>query len=398
MFVALLTAQSSLASQAAEYQHTKIEPMKQENLSSTKLDWLQALRGIAAFAVMLCHVRYYFRETDFAEISERMFFPGAMGVDLFFIISGFIMVYTTVNSKCSSHDIYAFAVKRVARIWPPYIAACLLYASFDQILTNSVTYVPLIKSLLFQPISFDSPPYFGAFHPNGWTLVFEVYFYLIFGLSMIFGRWRWTTLITWILLSVVVFPWFAGSFQFNVFAVPVNNPNYFAIVTNPLVLEFLVGVVIALIAVHGVSISSPLISWGLIGLAAAYSTKAFFATNQGTHGIQDWGYPLALLVLAIAIRTPSIQLRPTKVLLWLGEISYSLYLTHLLTFTYLERHLQPKLQHNLAGVITFSIISILLSIVFAVIFHRILEVWFSDLFRAALYRLERVYLQLRKRR
>ena len=65
------------------------------SMEQGRLDWVQALRGIAAMLVVLCHAADYLRDSPSYPLIESALLPGAMGVDLFFIISGFIMMLTT---------------------------------------------------------------------------------------------------------------------------------------------------------------------------------------------------------------------------------------------------------------------------------------------------------------
>ena len=68
-------------------------------LSQRRLDWIQALRGVAALSVVLTHTRRIFLDTPMWDQADKIFFPFATGVDLFFVISGFIMVYTTFGQR-----------------------------------------------------------------------------------------------------------------------------------------------------------------------------------------------------------------------------------------------------------------------------------------------------------
>ena len=92
-----------------------------------KLAWIQALRGIAVFLVVLTHARYSFSDTPTWPLAEQLLRPGAMGVDLFFVISGFIMVYTTRRLAGTPGEALDFLVRRFARIWPLYAVVTLIY-------------------------------------------------------------------------------------------------------------------------------------------------------------------------------------------------------------------------------------------------------------------------------
>ena len=96
------------------------------NNQEKNLDWIQVLRGIAALLVVLVHARYALLNTDSFPLAQQLFVPGAMGVDLFFLISGFIMCYSTAGSDGSVGAVARFAIKRFARVWPVYVAVTLV--------------------------------------------------------------------------------------------------------------------------------------------------------------------------------------------------------------------------------------------------------------------------------
>ncbi|MEM8322497.1 acyltransferase, partial [Morganella morganii] len=90
-----------------------------DNVANKKnLDYIQALRAIAAMLVVLCHARDFLKGTEYEKIAHNLFWPGAFGVDLFFIISGFIIVYTSYNYN--KNDTLKFIKKRFLRVWPLY--------------------------------------------------------------------------------------------------------------------------------------------------------------------------------------------------------------------------------------------------------------------------------------
>ena len=132
-----------------------------------RLESVQALRGVAVLFVVLSHVGFI----NF----------GAFGVDLFFCISGFIMMYITQKSTDN------FFYKRVIRIIPLYWAMTIstfILVSFKPSLLNSTSseLSHLIKSIAFIP--FDKNGLIEPLLGPGWTLNYEMYFYLIFYLSL----------------------------------------------------------------------------------------------------------------------------------------------------------------------------------------------------------------------
>jgi peptidoglycan/LPS O-acetylase OafA/YrhL len=143
---------------------------------------VQMLRGIAAFLVIFVHLE---RLAEMAGLPAGSTFFGNCGVDLFFVISGMIMVMTTAGGRQTP---MGFLRNRGARILPLYwtvtfavFAVALLAPNLVQ--STSADPVQLLKSLAFVPFARAD----GAMHPTvfvGWTLNYEMMFYLLFALGM----------------------------------------------------------------------------------------------------------------------------------------------------------------------------------------------------------------------
>jgi len=308
-----------------------MRPMEERD---DKLHWVQALRGIAVLGVVLTHARYLLQNTDQFPLAQRLFYPGAAGVDLFFIISGFIMVYTTAGAS-GARAALLFGARRVARVWPAYIVVTLLYlllardglAYFDDVDRS----IGVVKSLLFLPVDPTNPPFFGFAFPLGWTLAFEMYFYLVFGLCMLTGRLRWFTFCAWMLLTLVLLPMGRGGPSLDArqqlaFATP-----YLRLVTNPIVHEFLAGVVIGhLYRRAWFRVRSVEVAWLLVVCGIGFAAWYVFGNIGTFHGPREWGWPLALMVLLLALASKTVVLTPPAPLVWVGTVSYSMYLTHYL--------------------------------------------------------------------
>ncbi|MCR5875270.1 acyltransferase [Phenylobacterium sp. J426] len=133
---------------------------------------IQYLRGIAAFAVLVFHA---------AERAGGHFGVGAAGVDVFFVISGFIMWVVTCRKTPSPGD---FLMRRVQRIVPLYWAATLLVVGVALAIPGSfpnlqVSFEALLKSLFFVPYH-DAGGLIAPLIVPGWTLNYEMFFYLLF--------------------------------------------------------------------------------------------------------------------------------------------------------------------------------------------------------------------------
>ena len=307
-----------------------------------KLYWVQALRGVAVLCVVLTHARYLLQNTDQFPLAQRLLYPGAMGVDLFFIISGFIMVYTTAGAS-DARAALLFGAKRFARIWPAYAVITLLYVLLMRggpaFLADSDSLGVFVRSLLFMPIDPTNPPFFGYAFPLGWTLAFEMYFYLVFGLCMLAGRLRWFAFCAWMLLTLVLLPMGRGGPSLDVrrqleFSVP-----YLHLVTNPIVIEFLFGAAIAhLYRRDWFRVRSVQVAWLLVVCGIGFATWYVFGNIGVFHGPREWGWPLALMVLLLALASKTVALDSPAPLVWVGTVSYSMYLTHYLGQALLVRY------------------------------------------------------------
>jgi exopolysaccharide production protein ExoZ len=357
------------------------------NLSSSdRIDWLHGLRGIAAFMVVFTHARYFFLNLPTWPAVNEMLLPTAMGVDLFFIISGFIMTYTAVKGHYSGP--LDFGIKRMARVWPPYACATLIAMwLFNQSGFHSWEGLkPVLRSLAFVPANPRAPMYFGVTLEVGWTLEFEAYFYAVFAACLLLrGPVRWAALIGWLLFSAVVFPMRHHGLHLAPLVDPGYAWDYANLVTHPMVLEFGYGVLIALLYLSPLRIPDVRLCWNLVFLAVACAVWYCFCVPGTFHGPIDWGAAAALIVLALAIGSKTVRLPVPALARWLGTISYSLYLTHTCTQAILIRVL-ARLgidTHNWG----FVFLSTCVALVAAYLFHVAIERWLSDRVRDGLFAL-----------
>ncbi|NIE98547.1 acyltransferase [Pantoea sp. Acro-805] len=134
---------------------------------------IQFLRGIAALMVVLTHIAH--KGQQYGTGSLNWFHVGGNGVDLFFIISGFIMCVTTHNKKIT---LLNFLLHRVIRIIPLYwllsLAALIIFLVAPQMVNSSGGKTGIIQSFFLIP---DGVKFLIQ---NGWTLSYEFYYYLIF--------------------------------------------------------------------------------------------------------------------------------------------------------------------------------------------------------------------------
>lgn len=299
-----------------------------------EIEWIQALRGIAALLVVICHARIVLRGTHWEPFTERALTPGALGVDLFFMISGFIMVHTTQKSDGSVRYTIAFLIKRFARIWPVYVVAVIgsLIISPPHIAVpgspwNAIE--PYIKQLLFIPVSAKRPPFFEMPYDIGWTLNFEAYFYLVFGISLLFGRFRWALLTLWFTLTLIAAPLcMTGHAGLDVQRSNGFSHAWLVMITNPIIWEFAVGVAIGLLYQSKLALPHHPLTYCLLAGTTAFAVWYDFSWHGTFNGLDQWGAPLPPMLIAFALASKRIDFRISPSLLWLGAVSYSLYLFH----------------------------------------------------------------------
>ena len=278
---------------------------------------LQALRGLAALAVV-------YHNTNFAQFeltgANNRFLPGAslgeLGVDLFFVLSGFLMVSTTSSQAGGLKAAGRFIASRALRIYPLYWIMALIWAA-TLILAPYAALgrqgADLVSSLLLIPAA-ATPQLTQA-----WSLVFEVFFYLVFGLMML-TRHRKAALAGWAL-------WLGGC-ALTGFRLPTAAGH---LASNPLALEFLIGCGSAYLSQRGIRHPRILLVCGLcLAPAGEYlRTRLSFDANlaEGLRALMV-GVPAGAIVLGAVAMERAGRLRIPGWLEALGDRSYVLYLVN----------------------------------------------------------------------
>ncbi|WP_343660252.1 acyltransferase [Chryseobacterium sp.] len=278
-----------------------------------KLNNLQILRGISALLVCCFH----FRETinlPGLNLGDILFKKGSIGVPVFFIISGFIMAFTTqkINfSKDSFQQITLFYKRRIIRIVPLYYLLTLvamipgggfLLYFYGQGLHE------LVHSLLFLPTQKEFPVLF-----LGWSLNFEMFFYLIFGLSLLFKEKRYYFITAFFILTTLL-----GYF------IHFENP-YLRMVNHSLNLYFVVGILFSLL-LNRFTIPR---NWAAI--CAVIGIISFILVLLSIIPVDNDWIKLAIIslfVFSFLTFDYVFHWKGNKFLVFLGDISYSLYLSH----------------------------------------------------------------------
>lgn len=273
---------------------------------------IQYLRAIAALLIVLTHIA--FKDQQYS-LGNFKFDAGVFGVDIFFVISGFIIYFVSVNKPSGLKGIISFLKHRVIRIIPLYWiltgAALIIYIIMPENVNQHTGSTDVINSFTLFP---SETRYLLAV---GWTLSYEFYFYILFSIALFFSVDRFK------LISVILF----SLFSLGIFMNDYLNGFYFNFLTNDLLLEFLYGVIVAKIFLHVQKnkIMIALMSFGTFLISMIF----YFSDLQtGFRGI-DLGLPAMFLVLGLLMLEKQLNHVKIKFLETLGTLSYSLYLVHL---------------------------------------------------------------------
>jgi exopolysaccharide production protein ExoZ len=356
--------------------------------SMKNLNSLQLGRAAAVLSVLLFHL------TGLSVEYQHGCFYGAWsqalraGVDIFFVISGVVMTVTTYYNIGRPGTGKRFLIHRVSRIYPPYLLLTVILTVFwicrpDAIdsktgvdLFSSYTLWPSNKQLLLQV---------------GWTLSFEMMFYFVFFLIIVFGRRAWLphALVLWAALVLIG----ASAIALDpsgalVLALP-KAPFFF----NLYVIEFVAGCFIGLFSLKtklmaGRTCVVVAITF-FVTEAAVFQTINFDGDNRGMLRVLLFALPATLLIYGLLAWEQEVgSLRPPSWAIRCGDLSYSIYLVHLLVIHSAYRYAWSMFSN--AGMRPlFLVVTTGVAILASVIFYKLVEKpfslwtrsWLEDIFK-----------------
>jgi peptidoglycan/LPS O-acetylase OafA/YrhL len=281
---------------------------------------IQVLRAVAALAVFVGHLSTELYDTAHWDPLPHITIP-AGGVDLFFVISGFIMVHTSRDMFGRATMRREFVRRRLIRIVPLYwmISGVLAAHAIVRYGAAGLTAANLSPGLIISSFFFvpwprpdgDMTPLLAV----GWTLSYEMFFYLLFALSLALPRRAAVGATAFMLLAAVAV------------AVPGGGPPGPSAGWPALIaVEFIYGMAIALLASH-VKLSRAA-TLSLLGVGGAGLVLVAQASPQSEFRFALWGIPCALVVAGATLHKFPLASRVWTPLIVLGNASYALYLVH----------------------------------------------------------------------
>lgn len=310
-----------------------------------KFENLQALRAFAALSVVLLHGLEI--ASTYGQAPEILGFFGKWGncgVDLFFVISGFVMVYI---HSIRPRSPLGFLSARISRIVPIYWFITITVAIASVVMPSVFRHLDIdaahfISSLFFFAGSTsDLEPILGV----GWTLEYEMMFYALFAIALAFRN----ELILYLLPTVVL-----GALAISGLA-------------DWIVLEFILGMLLARFFVNGGQIKNPVL-WAVAGFVLLLASIPFSATAEHMR-VLVWGVPSALIVLSV-LYMPQQKNRFVSLL---GNASYSIYLVHFIALTVIYKIIAVIGLRDSVNADVLLAITLVIATIAGVVFYRVIE-------------------------
>jgi exopolysaccharide production protein ExoZ len=300
-----------------------------------RLPYLQALRGIAATLVVLDHgydglLHYHASPPPWTAVLPSF---GYFGVATFFIISGFI-IFRVEYHAFNANRAGLYLKKRLIRIYPIYWIATLLFIALTPKL-HLYNVGSIASSLVLLPhynaLTATMYPLLGP----GWTLQYEIMFYVLFFMALFFRRRLGVVL----LLAILVLAVGLGSLSLPLLSVtqPITIFQYW---TRPIILLFGIGILVGWLERSGsvrIKCRYPLLV--VLALVGGYAISQQYlppaALNDQYSRFFAW--PFCLICVLACVFAPKIEGRTEALATRLGDASYSTYLFHIFILSALLR-------------------------------------------------------------
>lgn len=340
------------------------------DIDLNKLLYLEISRGIAALLVVFHHTGLgatsFLNNRTFGEFFKF----GHHGVDFFFVLSGFIIYYIHSNDNGSLFNIKNYAIKRIIRIYPIFllISSVLLIAYLElpelgNRADNIITIERIVNSFLLIP-SIEKP-----ILSVSWTLIHEVFFYVIFIVVIINKKIGMILFSLWFILIVNYNLFFEKSFPYSFY---LNAHN----------LEFLFGIGTAYIFMSESDYffklkrnSNRVFLLGLIGfILNGMNTNYNFININTFYQILFYGISSSFIIYGLVLfKEPIMKNKIFRIFLLIGSASYSIYLIHDPLISVLFRIIKKiNLGLYLHDIFLFLLITVI-SVMVGILLHLIIE-------------------------
>ncbi len=352
------------------------------------------VRGLAILLVILSHSYQSFFQSSLDRFWYRVSTAGWIGVDMFFVLSGFLITRILIQSRQTPLYFQTFYIRRALRIFPLYALFLCFFFGAIPFFPNLSSLFSIDRSHFFWHLLFLSNLYFSylGFYPGhivdiSWSLSIEEQFYLFWPLLVWKSPLKNLRLVCFSLLSLSI-----GLIFFQVVSHTPLNSTYFFTLTRW----------------HGILCGSALATIILDPVASKYFYSkidlifnlscllSILSFSQGIHTtsllVQLLGFPsyaifFTALLAKLNFNTKGLLLSffNLKGLRYLGKYSYGLYLTHQPIIILIEKILPSYIRHSalssvpLVGTLLFQSVSIFICLLCAYLIYHGFEVYFLNL-------------------
>jgi exopolysaccharide production protein ExoZ len=340
-----------------------------------RLITIQIGRGLAALLVLLGHSAAYLTSACPFRIFHNNVWSGVV---FFFILSGFIILYSKQTYINNPSKLTTYLRERILRIYPIYWVyfiitilvgyLCLHYIGSTFIDASKLNLMDIVKCFFLYP--YVVYPYDFTINSTligpAWTLSYELLFYASFVFLILNRKVALAVYISWFIGILLVFT-------------RLIDPSMFLIrfILNPEILEFVMGMILAYIVIHFrhkvVRYYKIIFGLGFVMFIAHFNFNGSLIISRlfGNNTILSWGIPFSMIILGAALwEIQSIGFKPGRKIIsfgvLLGDASYSIYLTHYFVVMFLYSyfwnsiHISPT--YEKASFIMISTITVLLGV------------------------------------
>ncbi|WP_372624509.1 acyltransferase family protein [Falsiroseomonas sp.] len=292
------------------------------------LDYIQGLRAVAALVVVLFHIGAAERQLNVANPAFGILhYFGFGGVNLFFVISGFIITYAHHRQIGEARSAPGFVVRRLVRLMPVYWICWLGALAISYLIFREPYCAP--GNVFWQPVA-NLLLTFGTtncYIPQAWSLSWEMVFYAVFVVFFFLPRPLFIPAVTsWAALMVL-----ANGF---------GNGGAATALLNVLCLQFLFGIAAARLVLNGrcrFSRASMLLGLGWFAAGGWLNAAGVTSTEDNLHRVLLFGAASFFLVYGAAAWNLARPARAPRLVALLGDASYAIYLVHITLIIIINR-------------------------------------------------------------
>lgn len=298
---------------------------------------LTSLRFVFALFVFLSHLDYLAGEenTVLAWLYKRVFFEGYIGVSFFFMLSGFVLALN-YKRRLANYEIgfRTFFVARIARIYPMHLVTLLIAIPLTlvSLKVNAEWILHLVTNGLLLHSFIPYPDFYFSFNKVSWSICNEMFFYVLFPVIILaikhFGKSVLWLVFCFLIITNLLLPFLLSEEVYRSF-----------IYISPFVriVDFIIGIVLYEIYLK----LNTKLNFSLLEVLSVLLFIAFFWLHEYVpqcfrYSMYYW-LPIGLILLVFSFQKGIVsRFLSNKKMMYLGEISFSFYLLHLLIMQYLD--------------------------------------------------------------